>query len=153
MARIRNLLIDNTLGKVFTNVARVTDVDASKLIAGIKLQSKTIKPGNVTTAVRVTKNLGGTGIYFPTASLVTDATVIFAKAPSNAGTSVVFKAGATYDTATTVGTISIASQAVNTAVTLNATIAAGQYLFVDIATAAATGSGFGISIIANYYGN
>lgn len=152
MARIRNLLIDNTLGKVFTNVARVTDSDASKLIAGIKLQTKTIKPATPTTLVRVTNNLGGTGLYFPTDSLVTTVNLSFTKPPVNNNTSIRFKTGATYATSTTVNTTT-ASQSTSTAVTLNTTIPAGEYLFVDVATAGLFGSGYGLTILANYYGN
>jgi len=68
--RKRGLLIDSTLGKVWSNIDDVASGNASLLIAGTKLQSKVFSQSS-TTVVNAATNLGsGPGLYFPTQTLV-----------------------------------------------------------------------------------
>lgn len=148
MARTRTLLVDNTLGKIFTNVQNVSGANATNLIAGTKLQAKAVSSA---AAVRVAKNLGVTGIYFPTETYVTTAVLLFTKPPTNGGTTIVLRKGANYDASTIISTTAITANTVRTTVTLNTTVSAGQSIYVDVTTAAAINSGIGLKITANYY--
>lgn len=153
MARVRNVLIDNTLGKVFTSVENVPSATAVNLIAGTKLQTKII--GSAKASVRVTNNISNVGLYFPTESLTTTAVIKFAVAPNTALTKLRIKSGTSYDTSTIIAdNITIAANAKTTSYNLNTTIAAGNYIYVDITSAGpnvAAGSGLSVSI--NYYAN
>ena len=45
--RTRSFLVDNTLGKLFTNTAASSLANSSNVIAGTKIQTKTISQGNL----------------------------------------------------------------------------------------------------------
>lgn len=151
MARVRNFLIDNTIGKVFTNVQNVSAANASNIIAGTKLQSKIIS-STASTVMRITKMLGNTGIYFPSDSLVTTAVIKLSKAATASGTSIGIKVGTSYTTATLINTTSISANAANTTITLNSTVPAGQYMYIDILSVPSAGAGLGFNITVNFYG-
>jgi hypothetical protein len=153
--RTRNFLIDNTLGKVFTNVKSVFTAGPANLIAGTKLLTKSITT-SAATQVRPTKNLSNVGFYFPTDSLVTSGTLKFTRVPSGGSNILRFKMGQSYSTATVIlDNVVVAAKTPNFNFTLNTTVPAGNYIYVDIVAAGTTLSlaGAGLSISVNYYGN
>ena len=151
MARIRSLLIDNTLGKIFTNTQSSLTADASKLIAGSKLLTASFTSAKTTT-VKVISNLGtGKGILFPNSSLLTQITLSVATAPSGAPITVVIKKGTSYTTATVTGTYTIAADTLTSNYTVSQTINSGDSLFADVTTVGNVKSGVGLTILFNYY--
>lgn len=155
MPRIRNFLIDNTLGKIFTNVQTVNSANASNLIAGTKLQTKTVSTGNNVT-LRISNNISNVGFYFPTDSLLTTASLRLSKAAKVSNTKLRFRSGTTYASSVIIeDNVSIPANTSITTVTLNEFVSAGNYVFVDIIDASplAASAGAGLSVILSYYGN
>ena len=155
MPRIRNFLIDNTLGKIFTNVQTVNSANASNLIAGTKLQTKTVSTGNSVT-LRITNNISNIGFYFPTDSLLTTATLRLSKAAKVSNTKLRFRSGTTYASSVIIAdNVSIPINTLITTVSLNTLVNAGNYVYVDVINASplASSAGNGLSVILSYYGN
>jgi hypothetical protein len=152
MPRTRSLLIDNTLGKIFTNTATVSAADASKLIAGTKLVSASIT-ANKGIVAKVTNNLSGTpqGVRFVSGGLVTS--VIISAAVASTGRAIVFafKVGTSYDTATTLGTDQLNATVTRKNASVNWTIPAGSSIYVDITQVGMSKPGAGLGVQFNYY--
>ena len=51
--RNRNVLIDATQGKIFSNVANTTSANASNLVAGVVIKSLNIPQGSTTTSAKI----------------------------------------------------------------------------------------------------
>jgi hypothetical protein len=155
MARVRNFLIDNTLGKVFTNVQNITAANATNIIAGTKLQSRLLSTG-AAVPLRIVNNLSNIGLIFPTDSIITTIKVSLLKSTTWPTTRLRIKSGTSYSTATTVvPSISIPVNSLTVTSTVNLNIPAGNYVYVDIidASPVPTSAGAGLSVTFNFYAN
>jgi hypothetical protein len=152
MPRTRSLLIDNTLGKIFTNTDTTAAADASKLIAGTKLVSASIV-ANKSVIAKVTNNLSGNpqGVRFVSGGLVTAVIMSAATASTGRAIAFTFKVGTTYETATTLGTdqLNVTVTRKNAAVAW--TIPAGSSIYVDITQVGNVRPGAGVGVQFNFY--
>jgi hypothetical protein len=149
--RTRGLLIDSTLGKVWSNIDDVASGNASLLIAGTKLQSKVFSQSS-TTVVRAATNLGlGTGFYFPTQTLITSVGLTLTVSKNRtANINITVKSSAdTYANASTLGTYTISKSNSSQSATTSLSVAAGSYVYFDLTTGDANAQG--LSITLNYY--
>ena len=149
--RTRSILVDNTLGKIFTNTDVVTTTDASKLIAGTKIQSSTISASSKTTAI-VAKNIGtGVGIPFANNGLITNVTLSATSACAGQSIIVAIKVGSTYNTSTTATTVSLPVNSYSASTAASVSVQAGQNVYLDITQVGTTKPGVGLSVRLDYY--
>jgi hypothetical protein len=151
--RTRSILIDNTLGKIFTGVDTVANALANNLIAGTQVASKGVSSPSTTT-VTVTKNLGGgSGIYFPHLGIITS--VVMTAATASTGTAIVIalKKSSTsdYNSATQVATFTLPAGSKISTTSCSLTFAAGSYYFVDVTQVGSTKPGNGLSVQFQHY--
>jgi hypothetical protein len=152
------VLVDNTIGKIYTNVSQTSGATAANIIAGTALKSATIQPIRSTTgpvSCTVAINLSGGGIAFATAGLLTRVTLSAVTAPTGKSIIVLLKTGAAaYTSLTTVASVQLGTNA--TTATANTApfpinIAAGQYLYFDISQVGTVSPGAGLTIRVDYY--
>lgn len=150
--RSRSLLIDTTIGKIFTNTPSIQAADASKLIAGTKIASASISTSRGTTA-KITKNLSGNafGIRFPSGGLITSVTITASVAPVGRSIIIVVKAGTTYDNSVQIFTDELASTFTRRVVPVALTIPIGSNVYVDITQVGIAKPGAGVGIQFSYY--
>lgn len=150
--RLRSILIDSTLGKIFTNTAEVTPSDPSKLIAGTKIQSTIISSPKKLSLV-VSKNLGltGAGKKFTSGALLTAATLDLMTTTMGASLIVLMKVGSTYETSTLAATLTLAAASRSQTTPLSITVQPNHAVFFDIAQVGTTRPGQGLSITLKYY--
>ena len=149
--RTRGLLVDSTLGKVWSNIDDVASGNASLLIAGTKLQSK-VYAQQSTTVVRTATNLGsGPGLYFPTQTLITAVGLTLAVSKNRtANINMTLKSSAnTYSNATSLGTYTIPKSNSSQSTTTSLSVSAGSYVYFDLTTGDSNAQG--LSITLNYY--
>jgi len=146
--RTRSLLMDNTIGKIYTNVGATSEVNSSKLIAGTALKSYVLSSK---AATRVASNLSGTGFPFSSNGLIQTLTLSVSTAPVGASIIVALKKGTAYANSTTSGTANIASgqKTGNTSISLN--VSAGEFIFFDVTQVGSTSSGNKLSIRLDYF--
>jgi hypothetical protein len=151
--RTRSILVDATLGKIFTNTTSVQAADASKLIAGTKIASAAIASVPKTAPAKVVKNLAGTatGIRFSAGGLVTG--VIITAATASVGRSILFdiKMGTSYETATVVSSQELPVGMKSKTVSVSLTVPAGSSLYVDVTQVGNIKPGVGLGMQFNYY--
>ena len=151
MPRTRSILIDNTLGKIFTNVESSTSTDSSKLIAGSKLQSFTYAATTTATAV-VAKNIGtGTGVPFPNNGLIVACRLGVSVAPLGRTINVAIRVGSNYATSNVATTLSLPINALSSTTVLAINIQSGQFLYFDVTQVGNVRPGSGLSIKLDYY--
>lgn len=149
--RIRSILIDNTLGKIYTNVDTTLSTDSSKLIAGTKLQSFTYAATTTATAV-VARNIGtGTGVPFPNNSLIVSGRLGVSAAPLGRTIIVAIRVGSNYATSTVATTLSLPINALSSTTVLAINIQSGQFLYFDVTQVGNVRPGSGLSIKLDYY--
>lgn len=153
VTRIRSLLIDNTLGKIFTGVSKTAEGSADKLIAGTKLLSKSITQ-NKRFIVVPTKNLGnGQGLILSAKeSLLTQ--IIMTAFASSAGQPVTISVlkGLTYSTSTELGRYNLAEGSKSVQYYISHKLLPGEKIFVDVITSGSTRRAAGLSLTFMYYG-
>lgn len=151
MPRTRSILIDNTVGKIFTNVGSSASTDSSKLIAGTKLQSYTYSASRSSTTV-VARNIGiATGVPFPNNGLIASGTLSISSVPTGRAINVDVKVGSTYATSTVATTISLPINTFTATSNLAISIQSGQFLFFDVTQVGNIRPGAGLSIKLDYY--
>jgi hypothetical protein len=149
--RTRGLLVDSTLGKVWTSADDVASANSISLIAGTKLQSKVFSQSS-TTVVRAANNLGlGTGTYFPTQTLITSVGLTLSISKNRtANINITVKSSAnTYANATSLGTYTITKSNTTQSTATSLSVAAGSYVYFDLTTGDPNAQG--LSITLNYY--
>lgn len=156
--RTRSMLVDNTIGKIYTNVSETSGATAANIIAGTALKSSTIQPIKSTTGAVtcvVANNLSGGGIAFATAGLLTRVTLSAVTAPKGQSIIVLLKTGsASYTSLTQVASVqlgTLATTATTTTAPFPINIAAGQYLYFDISQVGTGSPGAGLTIRVDYY--
>jgi hypothetical protein len=149
--RTRSILVDNTLGKIFTNVSSVSTSNSSNLIAGTKIQSATISSGSKTTLV-LTKNLGkGIGISFPRGGLITNVQLSLSGAATGQSVIVDVKVGTSYANSSTVTTATLPVNTLSTPKAVSISVQSGQYVYLDVTQTGNIKPGNGLSVRLDYY--
>jgi len=149
--RTRSILIDNTTGKIFTNITSASNANSSNLIAASLQKIGGFSISN-SQSVRITNNLGGkNGFNFSSAAVVTEVSINSVIAPKGSGIQINLKRGTTYATSTVVGTYTLAElQTTSTAVT-SITVASGDSFYIDITSVGTVIAGTGVSVRFKYY--
>ena len=154
--RTRSILIDATLGKMFTGAADTSTATAANLIAGSTLKNIQLNYGtNVTNAKVVTNAFKN--IAFPSNAIITSVKVMVdtknATAAQAAGSSIIItlRTGLTYATSTSVGTVSLAASTTSQTTITSISIAADSILFADITQVGSTKAGRGLSYTPYYF--
>lgn len=150
--RTRSMLVDASIGKIFTNTNQITPTDPSKLIAGTRLQSASIASSKSATA-RVVNNLSGKvdGLKFISGSVIASIIISAAKPPEGLSILFTFKVGTSYETSTVIATDNLPSMNIRKTVLTGWTIPAGSSIFVDITQVGSIKTGNGVGIQFNYY--
>jgi hypothetical protein len=146
--RTRSLLMDNTIGKIYTNVGATSEVNSSKLIAGTSLKSYVLSSK---TATRVANNLSGTGFPFTSTGLIQKLTLSVSNAPVGASIIVALKKGTDYANSTTSATANIASGVRTGNSSISLSVSAGEFIFFDVTQVGSTSSGQKLSIRLDYF--
>lgn len=145
------MLVDNTIGRIFRNVAAVNQATPASVIAGAKLVNKAVTSS---ATLKVTNNLGNRGIFFIGGGLATQFIVRVASAPR--GSSIVIRArrGTSYDTSTEIGTYELVptgSKTLQQTFAVSVTMATAEYMYFDIVQVGNITPGKGITILVGYY--
>lgn len=149
--RSRSILVDTTIGKIFTNVQSVSAADASNLIAGTQTKRGGFSSPKTQTT-RLTSNLGGkSGFYFPVSGVVTEVSLTSVIAPKGAAVQVNLKRGTTYESSTIVGTYTLAELTTSSTTSTAITVSAGDNFYVDIVSVGTTVPGSGLEVRFKYY--
>jgi len=154
--RTRSILIDATLGKMFTGAADTSTATAANLIAGSTLRNTQINYGTNVTAAKVVTNAFKT-LTFPSNALITSVKVSIdtknSTAAQSIGSSIIItlRTGLTYATSTSVGTVSLAALTTSQTTIISISIAADSSLFADITQVGSTKPGRGLSYTPYYF--
>jgi hypothetical protein len=151
--RTRSILIDNTLGKIFTGVDAVSSANASNLIAGTQVSSRGVS-SPATTTVAVTKNLGGgSGIYFPHVGIIKNVIITAYSAPVGAAIVISLKKSSSsdYTTSTQVATFTLPVSTRTVTIPCSISFEAGSYFFIDVTQTGSTKPGTGLSVQLQHY--
>ena len=155
--RTRSLLIDSSLGKIFTGAADSSSATAVNLVAGTTLKSIQKNFGINTTLAALRQNVI-TSVPFPANVIITSVKVKIghptATSPwTPAGSSIIItlKTGLTYATSTSAGNVSLPALTASATTATSISIAAGYTLYWDIIQVGSTRAGMGLSITLYYY--
>lgn len=149
MARTRSMIVDNTIGRIFRNVATVSQANASNLIAGTKIESAIISSTSKA-ATRPTLNLGnGKGIFFAGGALITQLQLSAGTPPTGTPIIVRLRVGATYATSTEIDQYQLSTRSVTHTVTIS--VPAGSSVFFDIVQTGSIKPGVGFAVRLNFY--
>lgn len=150
--RIRNILIENSLGKVFTGVDSIFSANASNVIAGTVQQTKGYAQPTATKVV-VTNNLGGSlaGIPFAHNGVVVAVQVSVATAPQGSPIIISLKSGTSYSSSTIVGTFSLSALSNTSTTSCSIPIVSGNSFYIDVTQVGKTFSGTGLAVQLNHY--
>jgi hypothetical protein len=150
--RTRAFLIDNTIGKVFTNLRSTSESNASNLIAGTKLLSKGFaSKTSAVTAVANNIGLGGGLLLSNSGGLIDNITISLVKAATGAPFIVDIKKGSNYADSILVGTYQLGINTKSSTVDVNISFEGTDAFFVDITQVGTLVKGIGFSIKFNYY--
>lgn len=155
MARSRSILIDNSLGRVFSGVAKTSDAQNSNVIGGSVPQVKSITAASKTAVVANTFNIAAkvTGLSLgANGGQVTTTKVVMAKAHEVGTLNVIVKVGATYATSVEVVTIALATRTLSASSNTVFVIPAGQTIFIDTQyVGVPTKKATGLTVSFNHY--
>jgi hypothetical protein len=156
--RTRSILIDNSLGKVFTNVDDSAVVNSSSVIASSVSKTLQFPPPTTTTKVAVLNNLGlsGLGTNFPNGAFITNIELSAVTAPKGktAGQpggdiAIRLRTGTSNSNSSNLGTFALPGPlTLKKYINQTLTISTGENLYVDIIRIgnSVTGAGFGFTI-------
>jgi len=148
MPRTRSLLMDNTIGKIYTNVGATSEVNSSKLIAGTSLKSYLIS-SKVST--KVASNLSGTGFPFTSNGLIQSVSLSVDTAPTGSSIVVALKKGTAYANSTTIATANIASGQKLGNTSVGVSVSSGEFIFYDVTQVGSLSSGGKLSLRLDYF--
>jgi hypothetical protein len=160
--RTRSILMDTTLGKIFTGAADTSTATAANLIAGTTLRSTQRNFGISSTVVALKLNVI-TSLPFPANAFITSVKVkVNDMYPINsasaircqpAGSSIIvtLKTGLTYETSTSAGNVSLPALTTSATTVTSIVVVAGYTLYWDIIQIGSTRAGTGLSITPFYY--
>lgn len=150
--RTRSVLVDNTLGKMFTNVQKVGDATSVNLIAGTQPKlAKLSLPAAAT--LRVTNNLGGkpTGFSFSSTTVITKVSISVTKYATGGNIVIALKTGSTYETATTQNTFTLNALSKTVSFNTNISVTAAHNVYFDLTSVGKASAGAGLTINFTYY--
>ncbi len=150
--RTRSILVDSTLGRIFTNVVSSAASDASKLIAGTKTQRVSFTSPR-TMIARVLSNAGasGLGLRFSNNALITSVVMNTAGEPTGRDLQIQLKKGSSYATSTAIGTFTLTAGSKVSTNAVAISITAGESIFMDIIQVGSVKPGTGLSVDLNFY--
>lgn len=149
--RIRSILVDNTLGKIFTGANTVSNASAANLIAGTQKLVKTFASG-VAVNTKVANNLtAGSGLLIGNNGVLVSVTLMAVTAPLGSNISVNLKKGSAYASSSIVGTYTLSPGSNLTYYTTAISFLATDNFFIDITQVGSVKSGVGFSIQLGYY--
>ena len=151
MARVRSVLIDNTIGRIFRNTTSVATATAANLIAGSTLESSAIT-ASARTLVRPALNIGkGSGIYFAGGALINSLNLTAVTAPVGSSIVVTVKKGSNYDDSTVVDEYVLPALSNSSSYPVAISVSAGQSIYFDINQVGSVKAGAGFGIRASFY--
>lgn len=158
--RIRSMLLDVGLGKIFTGAIASSSATAANLIAGSTIKSIQRNFGSSATTAKVTSNVV-TSTLFSSNALITSVLVKINTSgvgsgaayyqPAGSSIIVTLKTGLTYATSTSVGTVSLPALTTSATTVTSISIVANNTLYWDITQVGSTKPGIGLSITPFYY--
>ena len=150
--RTRSMLVDASIGKIFTNTNQITPTDPSKLIAGTRLLSASIA-NRVITAARITNNLGGKmeGLRFISGAVITSTTVSLTTAASGQPLKFDIRVGTSYDTSTIILSDELLPNVKQKLLTTVITVPSNNSIYVDITQIGSVGPGRGFGLQFTYF--
>lgn len=155
MARSRSILLDNSLGRVFSGVAKTSDAQNSNVIGGSVPRVKSIAAATKTATVIDKLNISSkiTGLSLgDNGGQVTAVKVVVVKPPLGAMLVVKIRVGTTYDTSVEVDTVTLLSRALTSSSTVVFTVPAGHTIFADTKyTGVPSARAAGMTISFNHY--
>lgn len=149
--RTRSFLMDNSIGKIFTNSNSSTDYTADRLIAGTKKISKGYVAPSKTTAV-VSNNIGtGAGLFLGTSGVIT--TITLSAFTAATGATIIFriKKGTTYETAEVLGSYELPIGLKTTTHNVSFSWNNSEFFYVDITQIGSVKKGAGVGATFGYY--
>jgi hypothetical protein len=159
MPRVRSIILDNSLGRVFSGVAKTTQAGNANVIGGAVQQSKAITSKSKTTSIINTYNIVASNAGLMIAAnggQVVSTRAITNKAHDgvNANLNIVIRVGLVYATSTVVATISLAPKTTSGTSDLAFTVPPGHYIYVDtlyVGTGTPTARAVGLTVTFNFY--
>lgn len=145
--RTRSMLLDASIGKIFTNTNQITPTDPSKLIAGTRLLSASIVNRGISSA-RITNNLSGKaeGLRFISGAVITSTTVSLTTATLGQSLKFDIRVGTSYDTSTIILSDELLPSVKTKLLTTVISVPSNNSLYVDIIQVGTinTGRSFGL---------
>ena len=153
--RTRSILIDATLGKMFTGTADISTATAANLIAGSTLRSVQNNYGTNVTIAKVVTN-AFKALTFPSNAIITSVKVMTnikstTSPPTGSSIIITLKTGLTYATSTSAGTVSLPATTSSATTSITISVVAGDSLFADITQVGSTKPGKGLSVTPYYF--
>jgi len=153
MARTRSILIDNTIGRIFSAVDKSTNATAKSLIAGAVQQNRILSQGPSAVVIAAV-NLGKGVSLGPAGAVVNSIVTKLGSAAKAASVLITVKTGTAYATATTVTTITIPANTLTVTYSTSFSVVANGYIYLDVAySGAPTTKAVGLSTTINYFQN
>ncbi len=151
MARIRSVLMDNTLGRIFTNIEAPSKAMPANLLAGTKLSTLSFS-GNKKGLVRVANNIGTTtGMKFLQRSQIVKIRAYVTLFGRGGDVVINVRKGTSYVDSTVISTLSILDASTATELPVLITVEIGEKLFVDIVSVPTVKIPSGFAINFDYY--
>ena len=149
--RIRSILVDNTLGKIFTGANSVSYATAANMIAGSQKQVKTVYAG-ATVTTKVANNLsGGNGISVGNNGVLTGVTLSLAAPAVGAAVTINLKKGSSYSNSSIVGTYSIPVSLLSAVYVTTLSFITTDNFYIDVTQVGSVKSGTGLLVQLSYY--
>lgn len=150
--RTRSFLIDNTVGKIFTNVQTTSGAGADKLIAGTKLLVRTIAAAARIQAVPTLNLGGGLGILLsPNNAILTRIDIGAATAPGGQPLIISARIGTSFASSVEFGTYELPMNIKSAGYVVAKQFQPGEYLYVNILQTGTTRRAAGLSVRFSYY--
>lgn len=150
--RTRTFLLDNTLGKIFTNVQSITDAGADKLIAGTKLLVKRVSAGAKVQAIPTINLGGGMGILLsPNAALLTQVELRLTTTTAGQSLIIELRKGVSLADSVGLGTFELDIGVRSAVYAVAHQIQPSEYLYVNIIQSGSVRRGAGLSVQLSYY--
>lgn len=148
--RSRSVLIDNSVGRIFTNTANSLPSDASKLIAGSRIQTKVLAASR-TARIQPANNIGR-GFYFSDNALVVQVVLSARIAAKGQDAQIRLKKGSSdYESASTINTYTLGENAKINTINVSIAVTAGETIYIDVVQGGSSRPGNGLSIRLNHY--
>lgn len=155
MPRVRSVLVDNTIGRIFRNTPTVTQATAVNIIAGSKIETRSLST-SARTVLKVQNNIVPRGILFVGGGVVTQVIMFLSAAPRGGTATIQIRKGLTYANSVVVGEASITdivpvSTNVTQTVNLSFNVDPGESVFCDVTSVGSISPGSGLRVTLGFY--